>query len=184
LPQRETAAPASAITVARSRPVGQAPAWHLLAWSLAARRSSPFAGKRHAPINGRRRRGGAGGCQQQRRYDPRPSAMPGTGPPASKQSSTQQSRLRSRAVDPRPLDNYRCRAFVRPWAVCGDEMQVAGIRRIGDRVELLEVGELRPLAGDEVLLEVAAVPPASVRWRASAICQPQHGPRSCGFVAA
>jgi NADPH:quinone reductase-like Zn-dependent oxidoreductase len=35
-------------------------------------------------------------------------------------------------------------------------MQVAGIRRIGDRVELLEVGELRPLAGDEVLLEVVA----------------------------
>jgi len=35
-------------------------------------------------------------------------------------------------------------------------MQVAGIRRINDRVELLEVGELRPLADDEVLLEVMA----------------------------
>ena len=35
-------------------------------------------------------------------------------------------------------------------------MQVAGIRRIGDRVEMIEVGELRPLAGDEVLLEVRA----------------------------
>jgi hypothetical protein len=31
------------------------------------------------------------------------------------------------------------------------EMQVAGIRRIGDRVEIIEVGELRPLADDEVL---------------------------------
>jgi len=35
-------------------------------------------------------------------------------------------------------------------------MQVAGIRRVGDRVEMIEVGELRPLAGDEVLLEVRA----------------------------
>ena len=35
-------------------------------------------------------------------------------------------------------------------------MQVAGIRRIGDRVEIIEVDELRPLAGDEVLLEVMA----------------------------
>ena len=35
-------------------------------------------------------------------------------------------------------------------------MQAAGIRRIGDPVELIEVGELRPLAGDEVLLEVRA----------------------------
>src|SRR5205809_7428378 len=35
-------------------------------------------------------------------------------------------------------------------------MQVAGIRRIGDRVEIMEVSELRPLAGDEVLLEVRA----------------------------
>jgi NADPH:quinone reductase-like Zn-dependent oxidoreductase len=36
------------------------------------------------------------------------------------------------------------------------EMQVAGIRRFGDRVELFEVGELRPLADDEVLVEVIA----------------------------
>jgi NADPH:quinone reductase-like Zn-dependent oxidoreductase len=35
-------------------------------------------------------------------------------------------------------------------------MQVAGIRRIGDRVEMIEVGEPAPLAGDEVLLEVLA----------------------------
>jgi NADPH:quinone reductase-like Zn-dependent oxidoreductase len=35
-------------------------------------------------------------------------------------------------------------------------MQVAGIRRIGDRVGIIEVSELRPLAGDEVLLEVMA----------------------------
>jgi NADPH:quinone reductase-like Zn-dependent oxidoreductase len=35
-------------------------------------------------------------------------------------------------------------------------MQVAGIRRLGGRVEMLEVGEPRPLAGDEVLLEVKA----------------------------
>jgi NADPH:quinone reductase-like Zn-dependent oxidoreductase len=35
-------------------------------------------------------------------------------------------------------------------------MQVAGIGRIGDRVELIEVGEPRPLADDEVLLEVRA----------------------------
>ena len=35
-------------------------------------------------------------------------------------------------------------------------MQVAGIHQIGDRVEIIEVSELRPLAGDEVLLEVMA----------------------------
>ena len=35
-------------------------------------------------------------------------------------------------------------------------MQVAGIGRIGDRVEMIEVGELRPLADDEVLIEVMA----------------------------
>jgi NADPH:quinone reductase-like Zn-dependent oxidoreductase len=35
-------------------------------------------------------------------------------------------------------------------------MRAAGIRRIGGRVEMIEVGELRPLAGDEVLLEVRA----------------------------
>ena len=35
-------------------------------------------------------------------------------------------------------------------------MRVAGIRRLGGRVEMLEVGEPRPLAGDEVLLEVKA----------------------------
>jgi NADPH:quinone reductase-like Zn-dependent oxidoreductase len=35
-------------------------------------------------------------------------------------------------------------------------MQVAGIRRIGDRVSVIEVGEPRPLADDEVLLEVRA----------------------------
>src|SRR5947199_8929599 len=35
-------------------------------------------------------------------------------------------------------------------------MQVAGIGRIGDRVEVTEVGEPRPLADDEVLLEVRA----------------------------
>src|SRR5579862_82522 len=35
-------------------------------------------------------------------------------------------------------------------------MQVAGIGRIGDQVSVIEVGELRPLADDEVLLEVRA----------------------------
>ena len=35
-------------------------------------------------------------------------------------------------------------------------MQAAGIRRLGDRVEMIAVGELRPLAGDEVLVEVRA----------------------------
>jgi len=35
-------------------------------------------------------------------------------------------------------------------------MQAAGIRRIGDQVAMIEVGELRPLAGDEVLLGVRA----------------------------
>ena len=35
-------------------------------------------------------------------------------------------------------------------------MQVAGIREIGARVEIIDVGELRPLAADEVLVEVAA----------------------------
>ena len=35
-------------------------------------------------------------------------------------------------------------------------MQVAGIHRVGARVEMIEAGEPRPLAGDEVLLEVMA----------------------------
>jgi NADPH:quinone reductase-like Zn-dependent oxidoreductase len=35
-------------------------------------------------------------------------------------------------------------------------MQVAGIRRVGARVEMIEIGEPRPLAADEVLLEVRA----------------------------
>jgi hypothetical protein len=35
-------------------------------------------------------------------------------------------------------------------------MQVAGIRRLGERVEVMEVDEPRPLADDEVLLEVRA----------------------------
>lgn len=35
-------------------------------------------------------------------------------------------------------------------------MQVAGIRRVGAPVEVIEAGEPRPLAGDEVLLEVMA----------------------------
>jgi len=35
-------------------------------------------------------------------------------------------------------------------------MPVAGIRRVGAAVEMIEVGEPRPLAGDEVLLEVRA----------------------------
>jgi NADPH:quinone reductase-like Zn-dependent oxidoreductase len=35
-------------------------------------------------------------------------------------------------------------------------MQVAGIRRVGAPVEVIETGEPRPLAGDEVLLEVKA----------------------------
>ena len=35
-------------------------------------------------------------------------------------------------------------------------MQVAGIRRLGAPVEMIKVGEPRPLAGDEVLLEVRA----------------------------
>jgi hypothetical protein len=33
-------------------------------------------------------------------------------------------------------------------------MQVAGIRRVGARVEMIEVDEPRPLASDEVLLDV------------------------------
>src|SRR6266571_5443999 len=43
-------------------------------------------------------------------------------------------------------------------------MQVAGIRRIGDRVEIIEVSELRPLAGDEVLREVMAAGRAVSDW--------------------
>ncbi len=35
-------------------------------------------------------------------------------------------------------------------------MRVAGIREIGAQVELIDVGEPRPLAGDEVLIEVMA----------------------------
>ena len=33
-------------------------------------------------------------------------------------------------------------------------MQAAGIRRVGARVEMIEVAGPRPLAGDEVLVEV------------------------------
>src|SRR5262245_52574078 len=40
-----------------------------------------------------------------------------------------------------------------PWR---RKMQVAGIRRVGARVEMIEASEPRPLAGDEVLLEVRA----------------------------
>jgi D-arabinose 1-dehydrogenase-like Zn-dependent alcohol dehydrogenase len=40
-------------------------------------------------------------------------------------------------------------------------MQVAGIRRLGAPVEMIEVGEPRPLATDEVLLEVRAAGVAS-----------------------
>src|SRR5256886_17277250 len=40
-------------------------------------------------------------------------------------------------------------------------MQVAGFRRLGAPVEMIEVGEPRPLAGDEVLLEVRAAGVAS-----------------------
>ena len=35
-------------------------------------------------------------------------------------------------------------------------MQVAGIRQVGAGLEMIDVGEPRPLAGDEVLLEVRA----------------------------
>jgi hypothetical protein len=35
-------------------------------------------------------------------------------------------------------------------------MRVAGIRRVDARVEMIEAGEPRPLARDEVLLEVRA----------------------------
>ena len=35
-------------------------------------------------------------------------------------------------------------------------MQVAGIRRVGARVEIIEASEPRPLTADEVLLEVRA----------------------------
>jgi Zn-dependent alcohol dehydrogenase len=35
-------------------------------------------------------------------------------------------------------------------------MQVAGIRRVGTPVEMIEVGEPRPLADDEVLVEMRA----------------------------
>jgi len=47
------------------------------------------------------------------------------------------------------------------WAasVCGrrgSEMQEAGITRVGGPVEIIDVREPRPLAGDEVLVEVRA----------------------------
>ena len=41
------------------------------------------------------------------------------------------------------------------------EMQVAGIRRVGARAEMIEVGEPRRLASDEALLEVRAAGVAS-----------------------
>ena len=70
----------------------------------AGRRSSAFVRERHAPINGRRRRGGVGGVSTATPLWPRPPAMP-EGPPINKQSSTQQSRLRPRAIDLRPIDD-------------------------------------------------------------------------------
>ena len=49
-------------------------------------------------------------------------------------------------------------------------MQVAGICRVGARVEMIEAGEPRPLAGDEVLLEVRTsrrlVRTTMTRWSA------------------
>src|SRR5262247_4037692 len=47
----------------------------------------------------------------------------------------------------------RCDLVAAGWR---REMRGAGIRRLGARVEMIEVGEPRPLAGDEVLLEVRA----------------------------
>ena len=64
----------------------------------AGRRSSAFVRERHAPINGRRRRGGVGGCQQQRRYGPRPSAMPGR---ASHQQTVQHAAIAPAAAGDR-----------------------------------------------------------------------------------
>src|SRR6516164_3907385 len=47
----------------------------------------------------------------------------------------------------------RSQSSERPWR---REMQVAGIRQVGAGIEMIDVGEPRPLAGDEVLLEVRA----------------------------
>src|SRR6266851_4470222 len=50
-----------------------------------------------------------------------------------------------------------CRAWCRSEAGIGRrQMQVAGIRKVGAKVDLIEMGEPRPLAGDEVLVEVRA----------------------------
>ena len=50
-------------------------------------------------------------------------------------------------------NSRRVGAVVKAWR---REMQVAGIRRVGAHVEMIERGEPRPLAEDEVLLEVRA----------------------------
>ena len=73
-------------------------------------------------------------------------------------------------------------------------MQVAGIRRVGAQVEVIEVGEPRLLADDEVLLKVEAAgvanwdefvrtggwdvgarPPMALAWRQPARCWRRAG---------
>src|ERR1700722_4511964 len=70
-------------------------------------------------------------------------------------------------------------------------MRVAGIRRVDAPVEMIETGEPRPLAGDEVLLEVAAAGvgnwDAFVRvggWDVGAVPPMALGVEAAGTVAA
>src|ERR1700761_2489262 len=70
-------------------------------------------------------------------------------------------------------------------------MQVAGIRRGGAPVEMIEAGEPRPLAGDEVLLEVMAAGVGNwdefVRvggWDVGAVPPTALGVEAAGTVAA
>ena len=71
------------------------------------------------------------------------------GAPADGQGIPQEAGLRQRL--PRGLQQEAER----------QEMQVAGMRRVGARVEMIEVGEPRRLASDEALLEVRAAGVAS-----------------------
>jgi hypothetical protein len=70
----------------------------------AGRRSSAFVRERHAPINGRRRRGGVGGVSTATPLWPRPSAMPGR---ASHQQTVQHAAIVPAAAGDRSATYWR-----------------------------------------------------------------------------
>jgi hypothetical protein len=61
------------------------------------------------------------------------------------------------------------------------KMQVAGIRQVGARVEMIEVDEPRPLAMDEVLLEIPIASSYRVGDAAQTLAQATGG-HVCGAI--